>query len=340
MLLLSMIMKQFTPPPLVINEGFFVDLEYEDYIEMLSHLENWEFYCTYQLRPDALTGRHQILQLHSMQISYVQRPGGMMNSHVSAKDCLNFAVLEENADKACFDRMKPKAGDIVFFDDSRPLNFMTNDAFKLCTVMIPKNALGELLPMFSQALYHTIRDTNGIMAGTLHDIWKQFTDESVKNDTETFIDAEKKIKDLLMKLLSEQTPILPKLTKGEETVLKIRDELYHHMDWTISIEALCKLHKISEKSLINSFKSLFGFTPNLFIRLLKLNLVHNELKKSDYGEVSVSRIAQKWGFSHMGRFSQYYTELFGKNPSKTLTREYAKEIPIVDSCVQRQEEII
>ena len=35
-------------------------------------------------------------------------------------------------------------------------------------------------------------------------------------------------------------------------------------------------------------------------------------------ETSVMKIAQKWGFAHMGRFSQYYTELFGENPSVTL----------------------
>ncbi len=51
------------------------------------------------------------------------------------------------------------------------------------------------------------------------------------------------------------------------------------------------------------------------------------------------RVAQKWGFRHMGKFSKYYTELFGENPSVTL-----KTKPIIDGmnehCVERKEEIV
>ena len=70
----------------------------------------------------------------------------MMNNSGSAKDCITFAVIEECADKACFHRMKPRAGEIVFFDDSYPYNFMTNGAFRLCAVNMHKEKPGELLP--------------------------------------------------------------------------------------------------------------------------------------------------------------------------------------------------
>jgi len=43
---------------------------------------------------------------------------------------------------------------------------------------------------------------------------------------------------------------------------------------------------------------------------------------------------------HMGQFSHYYTELFGENPSQTLKTDYRISIPIANSCVRRQEEII
>lgn len=328
------------PPPLILTEGYFVNHYYDGLEEMHSHTENWELHCTYQLLPNALKGHHQVLQLHSMQLSYVQRPGGMMDNSSSAKDCLTFAVLEESADKACFDRMKLQAGDIVFFDDSRPLNFLTNDAFKLCAVTIQKEKMGALLPKVSQALYHTIKDTNDVMSKALHNIWKEFTDQGeCKKDKKAFRDAEEEINNILMKLLTEQTPTPPKLTKGEEKALDIRDQVYRHMDGKINIGSLAKQHQISEKTLQNSFKSLFGFTPNHFLRQLKLNLTHNDLKKSDPNQSTVMRIAEKWGFMHMGRFSNFYTELFGENPSQTLRRDYQGGIPIAKSCVSRQEEM-
>jgi len=332
--------KKHNPPPLILTEGYFIDHYYDGYEEMHSNVDNWDLHCTYQLLPNALKGHHQILQLHSMQLSCVERPGGMMDNSSSAKECLTFAVLEESADKVCFDRMKIQPGDIVFFDDSRPLNFMTNDAFKLCAVTMHKEKMGALLPKVTQALYHTINDTDGVMSKALHNIWKEFTDQddSIK-DKKAFRDVEEKISNILMKLLNEQTPTPPKLTKGEEKALDIRDQVYRHMDAKINIGSLAKQHYISEKTLQNSFKSLFGFTPNHFLRQLKLNLVHNELTKSDPVQSTISKIALKWGFMHMGRFSSYYTALFGENPSQTLKRDYQGDIPIAKSCVSRQEEV-
>ncbi|MCK5354738.1 MAG: helix-turn-helix domain-containing protein, partial [Methyloprofundus sp.] len=58
-------------------------------------------------------------------------------------------------------------------------------------------------------------------------------------------------------------------------------------------------------------------------------------------QTTVSQLAYKWGFTHMGRFSGYYTELFEQNPSQTLKTPYsAAEENIKDSCVGRQEEMI
>lgn len=334
--------KIHTPPPLVLHEGYFIDVHYDGFDDMAGSAENWEHHCTYQLIPHSLKGHHQLLQLHSMQLGYLQRPGGFMTDVSSPKDCLTFGVIEECTDKACFDSMKLQTGDIVFFDDSRPLNFMTNDNIKACVINLRKENMGALLPKISQALYHTIRDTNGVMSKILRDIWEQFTDQhNTAKDKEAFRQAEEKINNLLMKLLTEQTPKLPRLTKGEKTVLNIRDQVYKHMDAKINIDSLAKQHQVSKKTLHNGFKSLFGFTPNHFLRQLKLNLVHNELKKSNPKESTVLRIAQKWGFMHMGNFSKCYSRLFGEIPSQTLKKDYLGGIAIIEnSCVSRQEEML
>lgn len=332
--------KKYNPPPLILNEGLFIDLHYDGYEEMNSIADNHKHLCTYQLLPNALKGHHQILQLHSVQINYVERPGGMMNNSGSPKDCITFAVLEKCVDKACFHRMKPQAGDIVFYDDLYPYNFMTKGAFKVCAVNMQKEKLEDLLPQLSQALNHIIKDSDAVMSKTLRSILKQFTDQNDnKKDTKAFKDAEEKIKNVLIKLLSEQTPILPKLTKGEEIALDIRDQIEGHMDGKINIKSLAKEHHISEKTLQNSFKSLFGFTPVHFLRQLKLNFVYNELKKSDPEQSTVSKIALKWGFTHMGRFSRYYADLFGEYPSHTLKREYQGSMALENSCASRQEDI-
>jgi AraC-like DNA-binding protein len=34
----------------------------------------------------------------------------------------------------------------------------------------------------------------------------------------------------------------------------------------------------------------------------------------------VTRIAERWGFTHLGRFASNYQKIFGEKPSQTLKR--------------------
>ena len=124
-----------------------------------------------------------------------------------------------------------------------------------------------------------------------------------------------------------------------EIVLAIRDQVYAHMYGTISIVSLAKQYNVTERTLQNSFQSLFGFTPTNFIRQMKLNLVYRDLKNARSEHETVSKIARKWGFIHMGHFSRHYKELFNENPSQTLKRPHLAENSIAPECVERQEEM-
>ena len=333
--------KAYNPPPLTLTEGFFSDKQYHSYEMMGESINNWKQLCPYQLQPNGLSGRQKVLHLHTMQIVYALRKGGTMHYSGGTKECLNIGVIETCTDKVCFGRMKPRSGDILFFDDSHPHNFITNDTVEFILISIDKSNLGLRLPKLSKAIDHLIHDTDARLASILHDIWKRFTDtSSEKKDTQSYQEAEEEILSVLMKLLSEQTPCKTILTDGEKIALSIRDQVFHHMDGNISISSLAKEYKVSEQTLQNSFKSLFGFTPKLFLRLLKLNLVHQELQKSDPTQSTVSQIAVKWGFRHMGRFSAFYAELFGKNPSMTLRNSTTSEKGLKEVCVSRQEEMV
>ena len=333
--------NSYNPPPLTLTEGYFSDKQYDSYVMMEESISNWKQLCSYQLRPHGMSGRHQVLQLHSMQIAYAYRKGGTMHNVGSAKECLTIAVVEICADKVCFGRLKLQAGDILFFDDSYPHNFIANDTIQFTAITIRNSSLGSRGYKLSKALDQCIKDTDARFATTLHKIWKRFTESShEKMDTQDYQEAEEEILDVIMGLLAAQTPAVPKLTAGEKIALDIRDQVFHHMDGNIGIASLAEKYEVSEQTLQNSFKSLFGFTPKLFLRLLKLNIVHYELKQEDPDQTTVSKIALKWGFRHMGRFSAYYTELFGENPSQTLkTIDQPKE-DTENACVARQEEML
>ena len=331
----------YTPPPLTLTEGYYSVKQYTDYKMMSQSINNWKQLCPYRLRPGDLSGEHKVLQLHSMQVTIAQRNGATMHNAGSAKECITIGTIEHCADKVCFGQLKLQAGDILIFDDDYPHNFIANDTIHFASVTIRKSSLGSRRSMLFKALNKCIKDTDAHFAATLHEIWKRFTESFHETmDRQNYQEAEEEILDVIIKLLDAQIPAIPKLTAGEKIALKIRDQVIQHMDGNVSIGSLATEYGVSEQTLQNSFKSLFGFTPKKFLRLLKLNIVQHELKEGDPVHTKVSDVASKWGFRHMGRFSFYYTELFGENPSATLKTFDQGEDDIENVCVSRQEEII
>jgi len=324
-------------PPLTLNAGYFVEQEYVSYKEMSeSSTDNWEYHCTYELRPKALTGKHQILSLERMLISLGKRPGGMMHDVLSAEGSITLGVQVYVEDKSTFDKLKLQTDDILIFDDTCAYNYMTNKKVELAVVTIKREAFGALLPHFEKACLHKLVDTDQRLGQLLNDIWHAFTGEDPRTD---YKNAEQEILTVLASLITEQEPQSPRLTKGEEIAYAIRKQVYEHMDGNVKTSDLARTYQISEQGLQNSFKSLFGFTPKLFIRQLKLNLVRHDLSHNEDPDLTVMRVAQKWGFLHMGRFSQYYSELFEEKPSETLKRSFEHAKAFTGECVDRKEEI-
>lgn len=326
-------------PPLKLDQGYMIDLLYHDVEQMERDDDNWEHRCHYQLHPGALQGRHRVLQLRTMQIAFAERPiGGMMYRAETAKGCMTFGMIETCSGKVCLARTKLRPGEIVFFDDTQPYHFLSSGAVRLFAVNIRHSRLGGLLPLMTRAKMKIVKDTDREMSATLHSIWEHFFIQGEKKSgTDAITHAEEKILSLLRTLLTHQEPSFPALTSGEAAAFAVREKLLRHMDGRFSIAALAEEFHVTEKTLQNGFKSAFGFPPLQFIRMLKLNHVYHELMQSDPSRNSVSETAQKWGFSHMGRFSHYYRELFGEPPSKTLKMNADADNALSDSCALRQE---
>ncbi|WP_462320575.1 helix-turn-helix domain-containing protein [Halochromatium sp.] len=87
-----------------------------------------------------------------------------------------------------------------------------------------------------------------------------------------------------------------------------------------SLVDLCRHTGVSARTLQYAFRDQLGLTPNAYLRLLRLNGVRAELIASSAEGTSVTQIATRWGFLHLGRFARAYRELFKEPPSATLAR--------------------
>lgn len=86
--------------------------------------------------------------------------------------------------------------------------------------------------------------------------------------------------------------------------------------WTV--EGLAREVSVGARALQSGFRRELGVTPMQYLREIRLQRARNELLNGS--DQRVSEIAVKWGFYHLGRFSQQYRRRFGVHPSETLRR--------------------
>lgn len=80
---------------------------------------------------------------------------------------------------------------------------------------------------------------------------------------------------------------------------------------------------VSQRTLELAFKQALGMTPGKYLVLNRLNGAHHQLADACKGEQTITEVALSWGFTHVGRFSGAYRQLFGELPSYTLANPAA-----------------
>jgi len=87
-----------------------------------------------------------------------------------------------------------------------------------------------------------------------------------------------------------------------------------------SIVEICARVGASRRALEYSFQDYVGISPHEYLRRCRLNRVRAVLRSSDPRQATVSDVAMRFGFFHLGRFAREYARLFGELPSRTLVR--------------------
>ena len=102
-------------------------------------------------------------------------------------------------------------------------------------------------------------------------------------------------------------------------LLRARQFIHDHASENIALEDIERAAGVSRYKLFEGFRQHFGYAPMAYLKRHRLEAVRREIL-SDRSERNVSSIAMNRGFSHLGRFSNDYKQLFGETPSQTLKR--------------------
>lgn len=103
------------------------------------------------------------------------------------------------------------------------------------------------------------------------------------------------------------------------TLRTVLDHIHANLARPLTTAELARTANVSVRMLQLDFHRHLGLTPSAYIRHLRLERVHADLLAADLavGD-SVTEIALRWGFTHLGRFSAQYREMYGVTPSTTL----------------------
>ena len=94
-----------------------------------------------------------------------------------------------------------------------------------------------------------------------------------------------------------------------------------HLAGRITMDAVAKAVHMSVRSIQQGFREELGMTPMTYVRERRLERVREELTDAIPADgVTVTQVAERWGFNHLGSFAVEYRKRWGETPSETLRR--------------------
>ncbi|HYZ34274.1 MAG TPA: helix-turn-helix domain-containing protein [Crenalkalicoccus sp.] len=123
---------------------------------------------------------------------------------------------------------------------------------------------------------------------------------------------------------AERPTPLHRRTQNEIRLVSTAEEfLRAHVARPIYTEELCRALGVSPRKLHHTFVAACGKSPQAYLKLRRLMLVHRALSAAGPEALLVKSVALAHGFWHLGNFARNYREQFGESPCETLARARA-----------------
>jgi len=109
---------------------------------------------------------------------------------------------------------------------------------------------------------------------------------------------------------------------GEElehrAIRAAKEFVEQHLAEPIAVGDIALAVGVGERTLQSAFRAELSTTPMTYVRDRRLERARADLADAAPGVVSVTSVATRWGFGHLGRFAADYRVRFGESPSRTL----------------------
>jgi AraC family ethanolamine operon transcriptional activator len=220
---------------------------------------------------------------------------------------------------------------LLFFPSGGELDSVSLAGFHVFSVSYEENRVSEICQALAGTDYEELlagRDVVDCSPGALQSLRhaiRQFISSSVRHeDAEGQAESVHRdrgldlIQTIVEVLTLDEDPRPPEPFRVRERAVRRSLDLIDASNREpLSVVDLCRMTGVSRRTLEYAFQERFGLSPKAYTLARRLGEVRAELRQDD-GELSITRIANQWGFHHLSRFAALYRRQFGELPSETI----------------------
>jgi AraC family ethanolamine operon transcriptional activator len=308
---------------IIFSAGLILNLPGLDLEMMQYYAKQWNLEHT-KMEKGLFEGSTFAAHTPRIQLAKVYYSQGFMSKGDFPEGCI-VLIYSSNNTTYNFQNRSILANEIIVLTEGDEINILTSGEIDIHTLVIEEQ-------LFYQAFYDyfgdiprtSLQDKRFCLKADMISVFHQTVHSWTSYLTEEFPtlsvkpEYEKIEFEILRQLFScmHFTP-LEKSRKKFQTK-RIRDLLHENIDQEIDISLLTNELNIGESQLHHAFKKEYGITPKKYLQQLRFNAIKKELLLAHPHTNTVSQIAQKYNFFHMGHFSAEYKKLFAETPSQTL----------------------
>jgi len=251
---------------------------------------------------------------------------------------LGFFLLEVPLSGACetvygHDRAHTRPGTMVMAGPNRTFSSHWNDRCSKLLIKIDSLALEKQLGVIlgsspSKALEFDLE--HPISTGPAASLWRNLRLligelEDPASLLNTVPDAGRETEERLLWTLLHVLPnnysaalAVEHPARSKTFLERVEKYIVKHCAEPLTLADLAEVAGVSGRTLLAGFRRHRGISPMRLLKTSRLDRARSELLIADPDGISVTAVALKWGFQHLGRFSVEYKRRFGESPSATL----------------------
>lgn len=310
----------------------------DDAYDLCRKSARWDVSCQ-QLSPGRFSGRVCELWLQSIQVVQESCNQSLLESGQSWKTSLTFVAFRPHGGSGRYFGTPLCEDHAYLLSSDDEIDIRTPEGFERTSVTIGAEVLGRYLShhekdvLTSKVAHGSISVVPGA-AGPLHESLSSVLSAiSASPGVLSLEQARRTLEESIVSAILDDI-ISPNAGTFRERPIPGREAkivrcareyiVAHTAEEPITVADLCRHLNVSRRTLQYCFENLLNVSPSAYLRLLRLNAAHRDLKLASPVDHDVTHVATRWGFWHLARFSMYYKRLFGEYPSETLRNSARK----------------